>query len=487
MPVVWADAILTWALARLAGIVTYPLRLLGRPLRTLTAVASKGSSGGTALPEARIIPRDQHPISRKQISRAALNVLYGLHEQGFQAFLVGGCLRDLLCGREPKDFDVVTDATPEQVQRLFKRSRIIGRRFQIVHVRFGREVIEVSTFRAFQRDDQELDRDQHSAHEETGLVLRDNTWGSIEEDALRRDFTINALYYNIADFALYDFVGSRRAIERGEISLIGDPEQRYREDPVRMLRAARFAAKLGFRLDQKASRKIPELAELLLQVPPARLFDEVLKLFLSGHARASMQQLQDLGLFHFLFPETDRSLKGPQGKVWEKLILAAMDNTDRRLAQDKPVTPAFIFAVLLWPVTVARLEKLRADGMPPAPALHKAAGWALNQQVQHTAIPRRFSTVMREMWDLQDRLPRRGGRRAEALVQHPRFRAAYDFLLLREQAGELPAGLGDWWTRYQDADEDQREAMVQALGPNQGTSGGGKRRRRRRRPANSQG
>ncbi|HAI25634.1 MAG TPA: polynucleotide adenylyltransferase PcnB, partial [Alcanivorax sp.] len=265
------------------------------------------------------------------------------------------------------------------------------------------------------------------------------------------------------------------------------PEQRYREDPVRMLRAARFAAKLGFRLDQKASRKIPELAELLLQVPPARLFDEVLKLFLSGHARASMQQLQDLGLFHFLFPETDRSLKGPQGKVWEKLILAAMDNTDRRLAQDKPVTPAFIFAVLLWPVTVARLEKLRADGMPPAPALHKAAGWALNQQVQHTAIPRRFSTVMREMWDLQDRLPRRGGRRAEALVQHPRFRAAYDFLLLREQAGELPAGLGDWWTRYQDADEDQREAMVQALGPNQGASGGGKRRRRRRKPANSQG
>ena len=294
MPVVWADAILTWALARLAGIVTYPLRLLGRPLRTLTAVASKGSSGGTALPEARIIPRDQHPISRKQISRAALNVLYGLHEQGFQAFLVGGCLRDLLCGREPKDFDVVTDATPEQVQRLFKRSRIIGRRFQIVHVRFGREVIEVSTFRAFQRDDQELDRDQHSAHEETGLVLRDNTWGSIEEDALRRDFTINALYYNIADFALYDFVGSRRAIERGEISLIGDPEQRYREDPVRMLRAARFAAKLGFRLDQKASRKIPELAELLLQVPPARLFDDSEEL--AAWARSALAAAQRAAL-----------------------------------------------------------------------------------------------------------------------------------------------------------------------------------------------
>jgi poly(A) polymerase len=459
-----------------------PCKLLEHMTRWFTPGSPK-SSGPI---EPRVIPRDQHPISRKQVSRAALDVLYGLHKGGFEAYLVGGCLRDILCGREPKDFDVSTNATPEQVNRLFKRSRIIGRRFQIVHVRFGREVIEVSTFRAKASDDNQ-DQNKHHAHEETGLVLRDNTWGSIEEDALRRDFTINALYYNIADFALYDFVGSRRAIERGEISLIGDPEQRYREDPVRMLRAARFAAKLGFRLDQKASRKIPELAELLLQVPPARLFDEVLKLFLSGHARASMQKLQDLGLFHFLFPETDRSLKGPQGKVWEKLILAAMDNTDRRLADDKPVTPAFIFAVLLWPVTVARLEKLRADGMPPAPALHKAAGWALNQQVQHTAIPRRFSTVMREMWDLQDRLPRRGGRRAEALVQHPRFRAAYDFLLLREQAGELPAGLGDWWTRYQDADEDQREAMVQALGPNQGASGGGKRRRRRRKPANGQG
>ena len=434
------------------------------------------------LPEARVIPRDQHPISRKDVSRAALNVLYGLHKAGFEAYLVGGCLRDLLSGRKPKDFDVVTDATPEEVHRLFKRSRIIGRRFQIVHVRFGREVIEVSTFRAFQRDD--LDEDQHLAHEETGLVLRDNVWGSIQEDALRRDFTINALYYNIADFALYDFVQSRRDIERGVIRLIGDPEQRYREDPVRMLRAARFAAKLGFELDADTAGPIPGLAELLLQVPPARLFDEVLKLFLSGHARASYTELRRLGLFTFLFPETEECLTGDQGELWERLILAAMDNTDRRLAQDKPVTPAFILAVLLWPVVVARFDKLRGDGMPPAPALHKAAGWALAQQVDHTAVPRRFSTVMREMWDLQQRLPRRGGKRAETLIQHPRFRAAYDFLLLREDAGEIKPGLGAWWTRYQQLDEQERYDMVQALCPTLGGGGGGGggRRRRRRRP-----
>lgn len=459
-----------------------PLTLLGRLISKLrnwlTRLTGKGSARIPQLPKAVVIPRDQHTISRQQISRAALNVLYGLNKAGFEAFLVGGCLRDLLCGRQPKDFDVVTDATPEEVADIFKRSRIIGRRFRIVHVRFGPEVIEVSTFRAFQRDD-DLDRDQHLAHEETGLVLRDNTWGSIEEDALRRDFTINALYYNIADFALYDFLDSRRDIERGVIRLIGDPAQRYREDPVRMLRAARFAAKLGFTLDPAAASLIPSMAELLLQVPPARLFDDVLKLFLSGHARAAFEQLRTLGLFNFLFPETDRCLNGEQAEVWERLILAAMDNTDRRLAEGKPVTPAFIFAVLLWPEITERLDQYREDGLPPAPALHKAATGALNRQVKHTAIPRRFSTAMREMWELQMRLPKRGGKRADALMEHPRFRAAYDFLLLREEAGELSPGLGQWWTDYQEADEMERRDMVQSLGPQ--AQGSGPRRRRRRR------
>ncbi|MDX1805370.1 MAG: polynucleotide adenylyltransferase PcnB [Alcanivorax sp.] len=428
----------------------------------------------------QVIPRDQHDISRKQFSRAALDVLYGLHKAGFQAFLVGGCLRDILSGREPKDFDVATDATPEQVNRLFKRSRIIGRRFQIVHVRFGREVIEVSTFRAMNRDD--TDKDQHHAHEETGMVLRDNTWGSIEDDALRRDFTINALYYNIADFTLHDFVGSVDDIEKQVIHLIGDPRQRYREDPVRMLRAARFAAKLGFTIEDATAAPIPDMAELLLQVPAARLFDEVLKLFLSGHARQSYQQLQELGLFEFLFPETQQALQEDQGEIWERMLLAAMDNTDARLARNKPVTPAFIYAVLLWPVIQSRLPRYLSSGLPPAQALHKAATLALNQQIKHTAIPRRFSTVMREMWELQLRLDKRAGKRADALMEHPRFRAAYDFLLLREQAGEIQPGLGDWWTRYQDQDENGRRDMISQLG-NRG--GGGNRRRRRRRPRKS--
>ncbi|EKF75344.1 poly(A) polymerase [Alcanivorax hongdengensis A-11-3] len=431
--------------------------------------------------EPRIIPRDQHSISRKQFSRAALDVLYGLHKAGFQAYLVGGCLRDILSGRDPKDFDVATDATPEQVNRIFKRSRIIGRRFQIVHVRFGREVIEVSTFRAMNTDDNP-DKQQHHAHEETGLVLRDNTWGSIEEDALRRDFTINALYYNIADFTLHDFVGSVDDIDDRIIHLIGDPQQRYREDPVRMLRAARFAAKLDFDIAADTADPIPDMAELLLQVPPARLFDEVLKLFLSGHARQSYEQLQQLGLFAFLFPETQRALQGEQGAIWESMLLAAMDNTDARLARNKPVTPAFIYAVLLWPVIQSRLPRYLSSGLPPAQALHKAATQALNQQVKHTAIPRRFSTVMREMWELQLRLDKRAGKRADALMEHPRFRAAYDFLLLREQAGEIDPGLGDWWTRYQEQDEPGRRDMIGQLGNQGGGGKNGNRRRRRRRP-----
>ena len=439
----------------------------------LTTIFRKGSSPNR-LPVAEVIPRDRHSISRKQVSRAALNVLYGLHKGGFQAYLVGGCLRDLLSHRKPKDFDVVTDATPEQVRQLFRRSRIIGRRFQIVHVRFGSEVIEVSTFRALHEGE---DNDQHRAHEETGLVLRDNTWGNIQQDAVRRDFTINALYYNIDDFALYDFVGSRKDIENGVIRLIGEPQQRYREDPVRMLRAARFAAKLDFVIDDSSRESIPDMAELLLQVPAARLFDEVLKLFLSGHARASYQQLRELGLFAFLFPDTNRCLDewDPEG-VWERLILAAMDNTDRRLEQDRPVTPAFIYAVLLWPVVSRHLEQYRQEGIPPAPALHKAASAAIGTQIQHTAIPRRFSSVMREMWELQQRLPRRGGKRTDGLLEHPRFRAAYDFLLLREDAGEIRPGLGDWWSRYQEADDNQRKEMNQALGQQKSA---GRRRRRR--------
>ena len=450
------------------------------PLQHVKRWFRKSSRHSNVLPEPRIIPRDQHTISRKDISRAALDVLYGLHNAGYDAYLVGGCLRDLLCGNKPKDFDVVTNATPEEIIPLFRRSRLIGRRFQIVHVRFGREIIEVSTFRAM-NNESSPDKQQHHAHAETGMLLRDNTWGNIQQDAMRRDFTINALYYNIADFALYDFVGSVDAIESRQISLIGDPPQRYREDPVRLLRAARFAAKLDFDIAPATLAPMREMSELLLQVPPARLFDEVLKLFLSGYGREAYAQLLQLDLLMPLFPATAALLESSQNDVWQRMIEEAMDNTDTRMKAGKPVNPAFIFAVMLWPVVQDKLPLYRQEGMPPAQALHKAATRALNKQVKHTAIPRRFSTMMREMWELQFRLDRRAGKRADQLMEHPRFRAAYDFLLLREASGELTPGLGEWWTRYQDADESQRRTMISAL--SQQPAGAKRKRRRRKKPS----
>ena len=432
---------------------------------------SSGQNPGR-LPEATLIPRDRHSVSRKQLSKAALNVLYGLHKAGHEAYLVGGCLRDLLTGGQPKDFDVVTDATPEQIHALFRRSRIIGRRFRLVHVRFGPEVIEVSTFRA-------LNPDADHATSRTGRegqLLRDNAFGTIEEDALRRDFTINALYYNIADFCLHDYTGSMRDLEAGIIRLIGDPETRYREDPVRMLRAARFVAKLGFRLDPDTEAPIGKLSSLLRNVPPARLFDEVLKLFLTGHAEASLRALRELELLDPLFPQTQEVLA--LGRESDPVLLhEAMRNTDRRIQRGRPVTPAFLLAVLLWP-PVRELREQRIDaGEAPGPALNQAINEVLARQVEVVAIPRRFSSVMREIWTLQPRLARRHGRRAHDLLEHRKFRAAYDFLLLLEQSGEIEPGLGDWWTHFQQADAQEREAMIGKL------SGGGKsRKRRRRRP-----
>ncbi|MCH8542706.1 MAG: polynucleotide adenylyltransferase PcnB [Alcanivorax sp.] len=441
----------------------------------MTRLIGRDNGARRTLTEPVIIPRDQHPISRKQISRAALNVLYGLHEAGFDAFLVGGCLRDILTGIQPKDFDVVTNATPEEIERIFRRARIIGRRFRLVHVRFGPEVIEVATFRALGEPG-----DSDSSHSREGQILRDNVYGNIEEDALRRDFTVNALYYNIADFTLYDFAGSMQDIQDRTLRLMGDPAQRYREDPVRMIRAVRFAAKLDFTIDPATEAPIHELAPLMQQVPAARLFDEMLKLFLGGHAEYTLELLQDYGLFDALFPATAETLQDSD----QRLLEAAMINTDRRLAQDKPVTPAFLFAVLLWAPMRQLMERYIEDGMPPSVALNKASGKVIAEQVSTIAIPRRFSSVVREIWDLQPRLPRRHGNRAAQLVTHPRFRAAYDFLLLREEAGEIPPGLGQWWTDYQAVDEDARDAMAAAAAkgaPAAGNSGTGRKRRRRRR------
>ncbi|MFG6138792.1 polynucleotide adenylyltransferase PcnB [Halomonas sp. B23F22_10] len=438
-----------------------------------------------ALPELRIIPREEHPVSRQHFSDAALKVLYRLHNAGHEAFLVGGCIRDSLLGRMPKDFDVATDATPEQVRELFRNSRIIGRRFRIVHVRFGREVIEVTTFRGKPSDDH---GDHIAQQSDDGMLLRDNVWGNIEEDAIRRDFTINALYYNIADFSIHDFAGGVQDIEDRTLRLIGDPATRYREDPVRMLRAVRFAAKLDFDIDPATEAPIAELAELMLQVPPARLFDEVLKLFMSGHGVETFHLLRDFGLFAMLFPEADEAM---EELPWaEAVIERALTSTDRRVRDERPVTPAFLFAALLWGPVQLRQQALEADGMPPIPAQQAASQQVISRQLQHVSIPKRFSLPMRDIWDLQQRLPLRRGKRVFQTREHPRFRAAYDFLLVREAAGEMEPGLGDWWTAFQDADEhEQRRLLGKVDADPAGTPAPRnkrRRRRRRRKPSNGE-
>lgn len=421
----------------------------------------------------RIIPRDQHTISRSQISRGALDVLNRLHEANYQAFLVGGCLRDLLTGNSPKDFDIATDASPEEVHELFRRSRIIGRRFRIVHVRAGREIIEVTTFRGSADADATVSKDQH-ATSKSGLLLRDNVFGSIEEDAKRRDFTVNALYYNIADFALYDFTNSLDDIAAQRLRLIGDPTTRYREDPVRMLRAARFSAKLGFQLDDACEAPIYQLGQLLLQVSSARLFDEQLKLFLGGYAEACFYELERLGLFALLFPDAAPLLENSDNNDWRRMLIAALRNTDNRIAIGKRVTPAFLLAVLLWPVIENQANR------QPLSNRQQTIASILTRQVKVIAIPKRFSHVMREIWELQPRLESR--RRPAETAEHGRFRAAYDFLLLREEAGLLPnSTLGDWWTRYQEANPDQQHKLLQERPAGQQK----RRRRRRRKPSSS--
>ncbi|MAT49687.1 MAG: poly(A) polymerase [Porticoccaceae bacterium] len=429
---------------------------------------------GKATTDPQVLTSGNHPIKRRQISNGAIKTIETLQARGYDAYLVGGCVRDLLLGRHPKDFDVATNATPDQVKELFRRARIVGRRFQIVHVYMGREMVEVTTFRANHNGGH-----RQAVQSAQGQLLRDNVFGDINEDAQRRDFTVNALYYHPADDTLFDYANGLPDIEARQLRMIGDPETRFREDPVRMLRAARFAAKLDFSLEPATAAPIPELAPLLSNIPPARLFDEFLKLFLAGHALATFRVLREYRLFGLLFPETDELLASDDG-FNQRFIEQAMRNTDARIAAGKPVTPAFLLAALLWPVVVKGDAFYRAKGEAPAMAMQKAAGHTVAQQVSRIAIPRRFSLPMREIWEMQGRLPNRSGRRAEHLHSLPRFRAAYDFVLLREQAGEILDNLGDWWTRYQDADPDEREAMVSKLG---GRSGGGRRRRRpRKRP-----
>jgi poly(A) polymerase len=390
-----------------------------------------------------IIPRAQHNVSRSQISPSALKVIHRLNSKGYEAYLVGGGVRDILLGQSPKDFDIATNAHPEQVHDLFKNSRLIGRRFKLVHILFGREMIEVATFRG-QAD---LEDEKQSEH---GMLLRDNAYGTMEEDAVRRDFTVNALYYSPKDFCVYDYLHSMDDIESQQLRLIGDPKTRYREDPVRMLRALRFSAKLNFKMSPETQAPINELAPLLKNIAPARLFDEVLKLFLSGHAKTIFQTLLDYQLFDSLFPKVAHTLRSHNNAdFYTKIIEAGLSNTDKRIQVEKPVTPAFLYATILWPEVDRIWKQLIAEGIGEFPALQQAGQIALQEQIKYISIPKRFSLMMKEIWEYQIRLNKIQGRRPLQLIEQPRFRAAYDFLLLREQAGEDLDGLGQWWTDFQ--------------------------------------
>ncbi|AFC86895.1 polynucleotide adenylyltransferase PcnB [Frateuria aurantia] len=411
----------------------------------------------------RVIPREQHPISRRNISKAALRVLYRLNEAGYAAFLVGGAVRDLLLEIQPKDFDVATDATPEEVKALFRNCRVIGRRFRLAHVVFGPEIIEVATFRGTGDEEQGGDR-----HIVDGRLVRDNVWGSIEEDARRRDFRMNALYYDISDFSVRDYVGGMQDIAEHEVRLIGDPETRYREDPVRMLRAARLAAKLGFQIDPASRQPFASLGDLLEDVAPARLFDESLKLFLAGDGLKSFHQLEGCGLFRYLFPATARVLEGDD-PVPRQMIEQGLANTDARIAEGKSVTPAFLFAVLLWAPVQGLAEARIAQGQDVSEAWASAVAQVLAEQTQRVAIPRRFTYTMEEIWLMQPRFEQMQRRRVFALLTHPRFRAGFDFLLLRAAEDEGRARLGQWWGHAQLLPQ---ELLAEALDRHAAANGG---------------
>ena len=424
-------------------------------------------------PVLRIIPRDQHPISRRAISPNALRVLYRLHEAGHRACLVGGAVRDLLAGLEPKDYDVATDATPDEVKHLFRNCRLIGRRFRLAHVVFGREIIEVATFRA-NVDDGSGDRQVH----DDGRLLRDNVYGTIEDDAVRRDFTANALYYDIADFSVRDYVGGFEDVGNRVLRLIGDPETRYREDPVRMLRAIRLAAKLRFGIAPETAAPIPVLAPLRAEAAPARLFEECLKLFMSGHAVASFEGLERHGLLVALFPDTAAALAANRSGALRRIVVEGLASTDRRVAADEPVSPAFLFAVLLWPAYCRALIALQAQGLQQAEAERRAADRVTLRQLSTIALPRRFSLPMQEIWLMQSRFSMRQRKRVVRTLSHPRFRAAFDFLVLRRAAS--PAHEEDiaFWL---EAQGDPDEAIAHHPGAASETEGAAPRKRRRRR------
>lgn len=440
---------------------------------TASSPKSSVESPHTLIP--RIIPRAEHGISRKNISSGALRVLYRLHESGYKAFLVGGAVRDLLLGGHPKDFDIATDATPEQTRALFRNCRLIGRRFRLAHVVFGREIVEVATFRGI---GEVGDSDRHVVD---GRIIRDNVYGSIEEDAIRRDFTINALYYDIADFSVRDYVGGIEDLQQRTMRLIGDPAQRYREDPVRMLRAARLAAKLGFTLAPDTLAPIAELATLLADVAPARLFDESLKLFFSGHGLESLRQLHNLELLGQIFPATAAALAGSNAAAFGRLLGYTFTSTDDRIRSDKPVTPAFLFAAMLWEPVRSLAERLMADGSDPAVAWTVAVDRVMHEQAAHVAIPKRFVMATEEIWSLQSRFEQRQKKRVMRLLAHPKFRAAFDFLVIRAHDEPELQEQVEWWTGAQELDSENLSTHLAAAPMPRADGESPKKRKRSRR------
>lgn len=445
-------------------------------------------------------------------------MLYRLRDAGFMGFLVGGCVRDLLLGIEPKDFDVATDALPEQVKKLFRNCRLVGRRFRLAHVFFGREIIEVATFRATSapsqgdeplpqadpEDGEAAELDDETVDEEllapvvdarasaggddadlrfdaSGRILRDNVYGTIDEDVWRRDFTANALYYNIADFSIWDYVNGAEDIAARTLRLIGDPETRFREDPVRMLRAARFEAKLGFQIDPATAAPLGKLRDLLGGVPPARLFDETLKLFLTGHGARSFEVLRRRGLLAALLPTVDAYFASHPQSLVEKLLVQGLLNTDVRVQADKPVTPTFLFALLLYGPIAGIIEATPPQRWHEMATILDACDRATREAQGRIAIPKRFSLGVREMFALQPRLEHPRGRRALRVLEHPRFRASYDLLLLRAQFGLAPQEMAQWWTRLQEVSAEERGRMADALAGETRAPPGPKRRGRSRR------
>jgi poly(A) polymerase len=416
-----------------------------------------------------ILGPKEHRIDPQLVSQNAIRVTQTLQEAGFKAFLVGGAVRDLLLGIKPKDFDIATNATPEQVKRLFRRAFIIGKRFQIVHVMFGQDLLEVTTFRGASTEG--AIKDEH------GRVLRDNTFGEQHEDAIRRDFTINAMYYDPATQTVLDYHGGMKDIRNKTLRIIGVPEARYREDPVRLLRVVRFAAKLNFTIDPDTAAPIKIMAPLINNVPAARVFDEMLKLLMSGHALACLQQLRKEGLHHGLLPLLDVVLEQPLG---EKFVSLALANTDARIMQGKPVSPGFLFASLLWHQVLEKWTAYQAAGEYPIPALHLAADDVLNTQTEKLALQRKIASDMRDIWAMQPRFDRRVGKSPYKLLEHLRLRAGYDFLLLRCASGEIDNEIGEWWTAFIAADGPGREALLAQKPKSEGQGPAPKKRARRR-------